>query len=236
MRWSSSGARRALRRVFPEAELPAQALFAPDMQAARQSPVDALFRGGRWARTLLLWGSFYFAFMILVVNSTWSPLLLKSIGIAVGSSALALATFNFGSLIGSAAGGWLLGRCGVRLALGMSFAASAATFAAMGVLAPHIGWLVLGQGLFGVLIGCASSGLIAFSAICYQPSARSTGVGWAMALGRIGSFCGPLLVAVLVARGWPAGQIFLAMGATILIGVVCTFAQAGSGKASGHGG
>jgi AAHS family 4-hydroxybenzoate transporter-like MFS transporter len=162
--------------------------------------------------------------------------LLKGLGLAVGPAALALAMFNFGSLFGSAGAGWLLDRFGAPLALGVTFTGGAAAFAVMGLLARHIGWLVAGQALFGLLMGCVTSGLIAFSALCYPPAMRSTGIGWAMALGRVGSFCGPLLVAMLVGLAWPAPQIFLAMGMITFIGVFCLFAQGAAGRTSGHGG
>ena len=82
-------------------------------ELAPKTTVLELFRSGRAAGTLLLWVSFFFAFMILVTNSAWSPILLRRVGIAPEQSALALALFNFGSLFGSGAAGMLLNRLGV---------------------------------------------------------------------------------------------------------------------------
>jgi hypothetical protein len=57
------------------------------------------------------------------------------------------------------------------------------------------------HGLFGAFMGGGSSGLIALAAIYYPTTIRSTGVGWAMGMGRVGSFVGPLAVGSLVAVG-----------------------------------
>jgi AAHS family 4-hydroxybenzoate transporter-like MFS transporter len=81
------------------------------------------------------------------------------------------------------------------------------------------------QGLFGLLLGCASSGLIALSAIIYPVTIRSTGVGWATALGRLGSVTGPLVVGQLVAAQWGVPTIYAAMGGSVLIGAVACAAM-----------
>ena len=59
---------------------------------------------------------------------------------------------------------------------------------------------ILLEALFGLLLGCGSSGLIAFAPLMYPTAVRSTGVGWAMGMGRFGSFVGPLIVGAMLAR------------------------------------
>ena len=88
-----------------------------------------------WARCLL-WVSFFFAFMILVTNSAWTPILLRRVGIAAEQSALALALFNFGSLIGSAAAGILLHRFGVLRVLAPTLALGALAYVMVGRSVP----------------------------------------------------------------------------------------------------
>jgi MFS transporter, AAHS family, 4-hydroxybenzoate transporter len=181
-----------------------------------------LFRSGRAAGTLLLWASFFFAFMILVTNSAWSPILLRRVGIAPEQTALALALFNFGSLFGSAAAGILLSRFGVLRVLPPTLMLGALAYATIGWSAPSLDAVMVAEGLFGLLLGCASSGLIALAAIYYPIAIRSTGVGWATGIGRLGSVAGPLAVGQMVGAQWDLPTIFAALGGSVLMGAVAS--------------
>jgi AAHS family 4-hydroxybenzoate transporter-like MFS transporter len=77
-------------------------------------------------------------------------------------------------------------------------------------------------GFAGFFLGVASSGLIALAPLLYPTAIRSTGVGWAMGLGRLGSFVGPLAIGLLVDRGWQIGDSFVALGSAALCAALCT--------------
>jgi MFS transporter, AAHS family, 4-hydroxybenzoate transporter len=208
---------RTLRRIFPDVTIPGETRFELVRESAPRATVLELFGSGRAAGTLLLWASFFFAFMILVTNSSWSPILLRRVGIAAEQSALALALYNFGSLFGSAAAGMLLNRFGILRVLPPTLTLGALAYAMVGWSAPSFGTVMLAEGMFGLLLGCASSGLIALSAIYYPVAIRSTGVGWATGMGRLGSFVGPLAVGQMVGAQWDVPMIFAALGGSVLI-------------------
>lgn len=213
---------RTLRRIFPDVTTTGETRFELVKESAPRGTVLELFGSGRAAGTLLLWASFFFAFMILVTNSAWSPILLRRVGIAAEQSALALALFNFGSLFGSAAAGMLLNRFGILRVLPPTLALGALAYAMVGWSAPSFGSVMMAEGLFGLLLGCASSGLIALSAIYYPVAIRSTGVGWATGMGRLGSFVGPLAVGQMVGAQWNVPTIFAVLGGSVLIGAVAS--------------
>jgi len=137
-------------------------------------------------------------------------------------TALALALFNFGSLFGSAAAGMLLNRYGVLRVLPPTLTLGALAYATVGWSAPSLDAVMAAQGLFGLLMGCASSALIALSAIYYPVAIRSTGVGWATGIGRLGSVTGPLIVGQMVGAQWNVPMIFAVAGGTVLIGSVAS--------------
>ena len=62
----------------------------------------------------------------------------------------------------------------------------------------------------GFLITGAQAGLNALAASFYPTSIRSTGVGWALGVGRIGSIVGPLVAGMLLSNGWKPKDILLA--------------------------
>jgi AAHS family 4-hydroxybenzoate transporter-like MFS transporter len=78
--------------------------------------------------------------------------------------------------------------------------------------------------LVGLGLGAASSGGVALAAIAYPTAFRSTGVGWAMGVGRVGSFVGPLLVAALVAASWAVPGVFAVLAGICLVGGVTALA------------
>jgi AAHS family 4-hydroxybenzoate transporter-like MFS transporter len=219
---------RLLRRMFPGAAIPDDARFVLPEGEGRGVPVRELFVPERAFGTAMLWISFFVTFMLLVTNSAWSPILLKADGMEVSRSALAMAAFNFGSVIGSSAVGWLITRFGAVSVLPLSFVVAAASLIAVGQGAPSPGPVTAAEALFGLSLGCGSSGLIVLAALFYPTQIRSTGVGWAMGMGRFGSFVGPLMVGTLVAAKLSIGTIFLVIGLLCLIPVIpCALTGAG---------
>ena len=74
--------------------------------------------------------------------------------------------------------------------------------------------------LAGFFVGGTGTGLIAVAAGMYPTAIRSTGIGWAMGLGRVGQFFGPFLAGLIVAAGYEVSGIFFASGIACLIGAL----------------
>jgi AAHS family 4-hydroxybenzoate transporter-like MFS transporter len=171
-----------------------------------------LFTGGRATGTLLLWVPYFMAFLMLVTNSAWSPILLNAAGLGAGQPGIVMAAYNGGSVIGTLIVGWVIAVSGPYRVLTILLALSALAFGAVGYAAPSFGLVTLLEGLGGFLLGAGSSGLIALAAVFYPTAIRSSGVGWATTAGRFGSFTGPLVVAMLVGQHWSIDTIYLALG------------------------
>ncbi|HTF52821.1 MAG TPA: MFS transporter [Pseudonocardia sp.] len=215
---------RVLAKVAPDLRVDAGTRFVGVQPRTGRAPVSRLFESGRRGSTLLLWAASFVAFGVLVVNSSWTPTLLAPLGLPVARTALALAVFNAGSVLATAAGGWLLTRFGARRVLPVAFAVAAVGVAGIGVAAPSLAGVAALQVLIGLGLGCASSGVIGLAAVAYPTAIRSTGVGWALGIGRVGSFSGPLLVAALVAAAWAVPGVFGLLGALCLVGGVAAAA------------
>ena len=93
-----------------------------------------------------------------------------------------------------------------------------------------LGWLMgsLHKRSFGVIMlllgltaSVGSSGAIALAATSYPTAMRSAGTGWAMALGRLGQVCSPLVIGVMLAFRWTPAQILAAMALAPVLGGVC---------------
>jgi AAHS family 4-hydroxybenzoate transporter-like MFS transporter len=72
--------------------------------------------------------------------------------------------------------------------------------------------------LAGFFVG--GTGLIAVAAGMYPTSIRSTGIGWAMGMGRVGQVFGPIIAGVIVGLGYRVGGIFYAAAVPCFIGAL----------------
>jgi AAHS family 4-hydroxybenzoate transporter-like MFS transporter len=216
--------RRAMARIVPDINVEPHRLVSELGTSGPSTPVGQLLANGHRLTTVLVWTASFVAFGVLVINSSWAPTLLAPVGLPVARTALALALFNSASVIATAAGGWLLTCLGARRVLPAAFLVAAAGIAGVGLVAPSAVGVTVMEMFVGLGLGCASSGVIAIAAVGYSTAIRSTGVGWAMGFGRIGSFVGPLVVGVLAAAAWGVPAVFGVLGSACLVGAAAATA------------
>jgi MFS transporter, AAHS family, 4-hydroxybenzoate transporter len=77
----------------------------------------------------------------------------------------------------------------------------------------------------GIGAGGCQAGLNSLAGRIYGPAIRSTGAGWALGVGRVGTVVGPLLGGVLLALGFQVRDIFVVaavpvFGVTVLMAIL----------------
>jgi MFS transporter, AAHS family, 4-hydroxybenzoate transporter len=214
--------RNLLVRISPTVNIESGCQFVIDGEKNGGAPVWQLFSAGRATGTVLLWVSYFITFMMLVTSAAWAPTLLRRAGTDGAQSSFAIAVFALGSVFGTPLAGFLVSRFAVRSVLPAALVGSALTLGGVGYASQSIILVIVLMGLAGFFLGVASSGLIALAPLLYSTAIRSTGVGWAMGLGRLGSFVGPLAIGLLVNRGWQVGSSFVAIGAPALCAALFT--------------
>jgi AAHS family 4-hydroxybenzoate transporter-like MFS transporter len=200
--------RRTLARIAPAEAASATEVFVTEERTGN-SGVRNLFIRGRAARTLLLWVVFFSSFLILVFTPLWAPTLLQGPGrLTAANAALVVAMSNLGSVIGTAGFGRLLDRFGVGGVLLGAFVVGTGFVAAIGLGGAHLTVPAASAFMAGFLVGGGSAGAITLSATIYPTEVRSTGVGWGMAMGRLGQVAGPFVAGAMLSAGWEADRIF----------------------------
>jgi MFS transporter, AAHS family, 4-hydroxybenzoate transporter len=212
--------RRTLERIMPGAVPAGVELMATPDPARQGAPVKHLFTEGRATSTLLLWVPFFMVFMVLVTVTFWTPAVLNSVGFSLSAAALIVGLNNLGSVIASAMSGWLVHRCGPFWVLIPSFVIGGLCLAWFGQATASITMLSIASFLAGFFVGGTGTGLIAVAAGMYPTAIRSTGIGWAMGMGRVGQFFGPFLAGFLVGQGIHVGGIFYAAAIPCFIGAL----------------
>jgi AAHS family 3-hydroxyphenylpropionic acid transporter len=183
--------------------------------------VRELFGAGRAARTFLLWLACFLALVILYMMLNWLPTLLQGIGLSNREAAGAQIAFNAGGAACSVIVGRLLDSRARMAAIVATFVAVVVALLGLANLGSGTGsvWvltLLLGGGVVssqGILYGIAAD--------CYSAAHRGAGVGSAIALGRVGSFVGPLLAAVLVGSGRSSAQVLTNILPIVILCALC---------------
>lgn len=179
-----------------------------------EAPVRALFEGPRAISTAWLWLASFMTWTTLIVMAFWTPPLLQRAGWSAASAAQVLALNNAGGVLGTVLLGMALARLSPQRALTLSLLATGAALAALGFTAQAGGPAALPALVAGFFASASGGALLAVSAAAYPAQARSTGVGWALGVGRIGSVVGPAAAGALVAAQASISTVYLAMTAT----------------------
>jgi AAHS family 3-hydroxyphenylpropionic acid transporter len=189
--------------------------FAPQM-------TRALFGSGRAPRTLLLWLGFFLIVLTLHLMLNWLPLLLTGRGLLKGEAIIAQAGFNAGGGLIALWLGIVLDSRWRRVAITVSVLMLPAVLA-LAALAPARANILIGVAfLLGGAILAQQVIVYAAAGACYPPCDRGTGVGAAVAAGRLGSLTGPLFAAFLLAAGQSPSRVLIGLLPIVVVCGICT--------------
>jgi AAHS family 4-hydroxybenzoate transporter-like MFS transporter len=185
--------------------------------AAGSSSVRLLLEDGRGAITLMLWTMFFMNLLNLWFLNNWLPLIMTDAGIRLATASVITSLFQIGGLLGSLA---LAGFFGRRLSfrlLAAVFLAATIFILLIGEAGASVPLLVIAVFASGVAVIGGQTASNALAADLYPTAIRSTGVGWALGIGRVGSILGPILGGVLLSYGGGARRTFWAAAVPALI-------------------
>jgi AAHS family 4-hydroxybenzoate transporter-like MFS transporter len=168
-----------------------------------------LVSGAHRALTFKLWATFLFVYSALYFLMSWTPVLVEASGFTVADGRDAFLLFNLGGVVGI----YLMGLLSTRWKLtnilsGLMYAASAGMI--LFAFAPRdLTTLLVIIFVVGVLLQGGFTGLYSVAAKAYPTDIRSTGIGWAIGVGRWGAILGPLTAGYLIAGGLDMAANFI---------------------------
>ena len=189
---------RILSRIAPGIPVESAGTFKVDDRAEKKSVVKQLFVGGRAPMTLLIWVIFLMSLLDLYFLNAWLPTIIHDAGAVLETAIVLTALFQLGGAVGAVLLGRLLDRhrsFGVLAGVYLAAGTFVMLVGAAGNSVPLLACTIFATGF--ALIGGQSSAN-ALTAEFYPTPIRSTGVGWALGVGRVGSIVGPLLGGVLL--------------------------------------
>ena len=172
-------------------------------------PMRQLFRDGRTRVTMLFWFLFFMNLMELYFLTSWLPTTINSQGISVEWAVIATSLLQIGGVVGAFALGPLVDRYGPSVVLGGAFATAAVCVVLIGLAGSSVPVTLVAVGLCGIGTIGAQNCNNGVAAKFYPAAIRATGVGWALAVGRIGSIFGALIGGALLSIGIDNRTLFL---------------------------
>jgi AAHS family 4-hydroxybenzoate transporter-like MFS transporter len=199
---------------------PAPAGFTTD-QEEKLSAVGSVFRAGRIAGTLLLWFVFALNLGEFYALQTWLPTILTDHYYSLTTVATATSLTTTGGIIAAFIVGPAMDRVGAYGSLLCLYLAGVVFVALIGVTLDRPEWILLATAFFaGFCVSGGQKSVIALSALFYPAPVRSTGVGWALGVGRIGGIAGPLLMGMLIQQHIAATNLFFAASIPMLLAAI----------------
>ncbi|MEI7950436.1 MAG: MFS transporter [Gammaproteobacteria bacterium] len=175
------------------------------LEPVAKVPVTDLFSAGRTRGTLMLWVVFFMNLMVFYFLQSWLPTLFADTGLSQQSAVLMSTLISVGGIVAGIVSGPLMDRYNAYKVMALLYLGGSLLVAAIGVAGPAaLAWVTFGAGF------CVSGGqksINALAVIFYPTQMRSTGVGWALGIGRFGSILGPVLAGGLLSWGWTTASL-----------------------------
>src|SRR5262249_26846575 len=214
-----------LSRINRALVFPAGTHFSIGEQHGHGAPVAHLFREGRALPTVLLWIVFFMSLLNIFLINFWLPTLTHDAGIALVLANMATGLFQAGGVVSTLLGGRAVDAFGAYRVLSPAYFFAAVSIGALGfaVFSPPL--LLIVATVAGFCLIGGQTGVNALASTFYPTFIRSTGVGWALGIGRIGSIAGPGVGGILIALHWPTTAIFIIGGVAALCAALALFAM-----------
>tara|TARA_B100000530_G_scaffold126081_1_gene78929 strand:+ start:28 stop:510 length:483 start_codon:yes stop_codon:yes gene_type:complete len=149
---------------------------------------------------------------------SWIPRLMEQSGYTAEVGRLAFFLFNFGGVLGVLILGTLSTRWRLTNLVSL-FLLTSGIFMVIFAISPNQQTLLLVIiFLVGILQQGGFTGLYAVAAKLYPTEIRSTGIGWAVGLGRSGAVIGPAVAGFLIAAGLSMSGNYVVFALPMLIG------------------
>ena len=216
--------RAVLARIDPAFVYPEGTRFVAPAEHTAEFPVRQLFREGRTTVTLLMWVIFFMNLLVIYLLANWLPTVINNAGTSVQTAVYISSLYHVGAVAGALTMGQVIDRFGSFRVLTWAFALAGLFIIAIGSAGASVALLVPAVFAAGYCVVGAQGGANASAATYYPTGIRSTGVGWALGIGRIGSIIGPVLGGMMISLHWSTPDLFMAVavpeflaGATALL-------------------
>ena len=201
--------------------LPESQAFSSQQQEA-PAPLRAIFASGTASSTLLLWLCYFFTLLVVYMLINWLPMLLVDQGFSRSQAAGVMFALQIGAALGTLMLGALMDKLSpIKMSL-LIYCGMLASLISLGA-ANSFGMMLAAGFVAGMFATGGQSVLYALAPLFYRTEIRATGVGTAVAVGRLGAMSGPLLAGKMLALGTGTVGVMAASAPGIVLAGVAVF-------------
>jgi AAHS family 4-hydroxybenzoate transporter-like MFS transporter len=192
------------------------------VDVAQGNPVRMLFSHGYALQTILLWIIYFCSLLNLFLFAYWMPTVLTLIGMSPPQAVFASSLRDFGAIFAVLYLGLAIDRIGPERTLALHYAAGAVFIAVISLVALPYAMLLVMTFLAGTTIIGSQTGANGTCGKLYPARMRTSGLGWALGIGRLGGIAAPVLGGYLLSLGMAPTHIFLSACLFALIAAAAT--------------
>ena len=214
------GKLNTLLRRMQRSELPSLPSRPAEESQQSRAALRRLLSGPNAASTLRSWSAFFFVMMPFYFVLSWTPKLLVAAGMSPQQGITGGVLLNLGGIAGGCTFGYLSSRVALTRLTIACLVFTAACLAMFGAFYAQLGAamvlaLAIGAGIFSCMIG-----LYALAPGLYPAATRSTGMGWAIGMGRLGAVVAPTAAGALVDANFRSAHLYYLFALPLLIAAV----------------
>ena len=211
----------------PLSQLPVSA-----SQEKTGNSVAGLFRNGLLSTTVLIWLGFFMLMFGFYFALSWTPKLLVSAGLSTTQGITGGVLLNLGGMVG----GVLFGAFSVRVHLGrltaFAMLLAGVNLALFGALSSSLLTAFAVAFAIGVFLFASMAGLYAVTQSSYPVQVRTTGIGYAIGVGRLGAILAPLCAGFFIDAGWTPNKLYYVFALPLFAAMVAMGALAAGSKSA----
>jgi AAHS family 4-hydroxybenzoate transporter-like MFS transporter len=191
-------------------QAPANAIYTVDESGSKlpKIPIIELFADGRASGTILIWITYFANLLMMYSLLGWLPTILSDAGLGMAGGIYSAVAFNVGGIAGGLSIAWMLDRQIGFWPISISYLLGTVTVALVGSLGGSMSWALAVICLSGFTLMGGAFAMNAVTAAFYPTTVRSTGLGWGLAIGRLGAIFGPMAIGAALAANRAVGEIF----------------------------
>ena len=217
-------------RMNPKWVFPESVQFINSEKKEKGFPVVLLFREGRAPVTLLLWVMFFMNLLALFFLNSWLPTVLHKAGLPQHAEIVIAALLHFGGIAGGLAIAPLCDKLNPYLVLACAYILSGTFIAGIGWAGNQAMWVMAATFCAGFFTFGAQNSANAIAATGYPTAMRSSGIGWALGIGRTGQIVGPLIGGLLLSLHWGTSGILYVVAVPSVVAATAAFCLSGAAR------
>jgi MFS family permease len=167
--------------------------------------------------TLLVWIVFFCTMAGFYFILSWTPRLLNAAGLSAGAGLTGGVLLNLGGIAGCGLFALAAARADTHRLLFGALIGSALLIVVFGLVMTRLDIALWTALLLGIIANAAMAGLYAVGPPLYPTAVRTTGMGWAIGIGRFGAILAPLVSGALLDRGWLPAQLYFFFSAPFVV-------------------